>query len=136
MLLGAGALSLVAASLLSSTNFASQFPNLTGYSIGTLTDILYVFGAIGIVLGLLSLIVGVGFLGGKSWAWTFAIVVGIINIVSTIAQIAGGFSAPTSAVGIVFQIIILWYLFRPNVKAFFGKGTAAPPMMPPAPPSQ
>lgn len=134
VLLGGGALFFVAASLIGSSSFASQYPNFSSYSTGTLTDLLYVTGAIAIVLGLLSLVVGVGFLSGKSWVWTFAIVVGIINIVSTIAEIATGFSAPTSAIGIIFQIIIIYYLMRPNVKAYFGKGTApAPAMVPPGP---
>jgi uncharacterized membrane protein (DUF2068 family) len=57
-----------------------------------------------------------GLWNGKRWAWTITLIISGIGIILGIASIA---------VGNVFQIIIngviIYYLYRPNVKAFFGK---------------
>jgi hypothetical protein len=127
----AGAGLFVAAALVSSSNFASLYPQLSG--IGSLSTILYVLGAVVLIFGILALVLGVGFLGGKGWAWTLGIVVGVLNIVVSLVQTVIGFYS--SIVGIIFPLIIIYYLMRPHVKAFFGKGPAMgsgmqpPPMM-------
>jgi hypothetical protein len=125
----AGAGLFVAAALVSSSNFASLYPQLSG--IGSISTILYVLGAVVLVFGILALVLGVGFLGGKGWAWTLGIVVGVINIVVSLVQTVIGFYS--SIVGIIFPLIIIYYLMRPHVKAFFGKGPAMAGGMQPAP---
>jgi hypothetical protein len=101
--------------------------------IGNVSTLLYALGALALIFGILGFVLGIGFLGGKGWAWTLGIVVGILNIIVSIAQTAIGFSS--SIIGIIFPIIIIYYLMRPHVKAFFGKGPAMaggmqpPPMM-------
>ncbi len=90
-------------------------------------------GALALIFGILGFVLAIGFLGGKGWAWTLGIVVGVLNIVVSIVETAIGFSS--TIIGIIFPIIIIYYLMRPHVKAFFGKGPAmapamqAPPMM-------
>ncbi len=129
-LVGGAALIGVAA-LVSSSNFATLYPQLAG--IGSVSTLLYALGALALIFGILGLVLGIGFLGGKGWAWTLGIVVGILNIVVSIAETAIGFSS--NIIGIIFPIIIIYYLMRPHVKAFFGKGPAMaagmqpPPMM-------
>ncbi len=129
--LGGGAVLIGVAALVSSADFATLYPQLSG--IGGVSTILYALGALVLIFGILGLILGVGFLGGKGWAWTLGIVVGILNIVLSVVQTAIGFYS--SIVGIIFPIIIIYYLMRPHVKAFFGKGPAMaagmqpPPMM-------
>ncbi len=129
-LVGGAALIGVAA-LVSSSNFATLYPQLAG--IGSVSTLLYALGALALIFGILGLVLGIGFLGGKGWAWTLGIVVGILNIVVSIAETAIGFSS--NIIGIIFPIIIIYYLMRPHVKSFFGKGPAMaagmqpPPMM-------
>src|SRR5216683_4016480 len=129
-LVGGAALIGVAA-LVSSSNFATLYPQLAG--IGSVSTLLYALGALALIFGILGVVLGIGFLGGKGWAWTLGIVVGILNIVVSIAETAIGSSS--NIIGIIFPIIIIYYLMRPHVKAFFGKGPAMaagmqpPPMM-------
>ena len=110
---------LAVGAIVGSTSFASQYPGLSGYSTGTLSAIFYGFGAFFLILGIVSLVIRIGFFGGKGWSWTLAIVVGIINIVLTIAEIAIGLAGATSVISIIIPIIIIYYLTRPRVKAFF-----------------
>ncbi len=120
--LAGGALLIGIAAVVSSSNFATLYPQLAG--IGNVSTLLYALGALALIFGILGFVLGIGFLGG---------VVGILNIVVSIAQTAIGFSS--SIIGIIFPIIIIYYLMRPHVKAFFGKGPAMaggmqpPPMM-------
>ena len=107
------------------------YSGLASIGAGTLAVILLVSGAIALILGILYFAVGVGFFGGKGWAWTLGIIVTIISIVYNIAQIA--FGAFSSVFGLVVAILILYYLTRPHVKAFFGKspaGMGSSPMPP------
>jgi hypothetical protein len=109
------------------------------------------FGVISAAIGSVLLVIGIGYivmfyglLKGKRWAWTITIIlllIGIaIQIISTatgsvlnaslisssntnsfISGIAGGI------IGIAINIVIIYYLYRPHVKAFFGKATTAAP---------
>jgi hypothetical protein len=124
-----GGLALIGLAALSTSSLASQYPILANFS--SASSLLYVLGAIALIFGIFSLVIAIGFLGGKGWAWTLGIVVGVINIVVSIVEAVIGLSS--NIVGIIFQIIILYYLTRPHVKAFFGKGpvmgSVPPPMM-------
>jgi hypothetical protein len=101
------------------------------------------FGSIGIVIGSIVLAVGIGYLvvsygllKAKRWAWIVTVILTIIAIItqvtsvistSTLSQsltndIAALVSGITAhIIGIAINGIILYYLYRPNVKAFFGK---------------
>ncbi len=126
LLAGAGLIGLAA---LSTSSLAAQYPVLANFS-GAAT-LLYAIGALALLFGIFALVISIGFLGGKGWAWTLGIVVGILNIIVSIIETAIGLSS--NVVGIIFQIIIIYYLTRPHVKAFFGKGpgmgSVPPPMM-------
>jgi hypothetical protein len=112
-----------------------------------LSGILSVFGTasgpLGIVslaLGIVYIIMGYGLFKGNRWAWTGTIIslfAGIaIGIISTILSISitsaqGGtplsliiiISAIGLSIAIGFSVIILYYLYRPHVKAYFGRST-------------
>lgn len=100
-------------------------------------------GGVGIVIGAVVLAVGVGYLivsygllKGKEWAWIITV---ILTIIAIAVQIISGITASmfnesfiddtnSFVTGIIAQIVgisingvILYYLYRPNVKAFFGK---------------
>ena len=77
-------------------------------------------GGILIILGIISFIVAWGLLKGKSWAWTVTVVLSVISIVMGIISLVGGNFG--SVVNIIIAGIIIYYLYRPHVKAYFGKG--------------
>jgi len=96
------------------------YSGLASVGAGTLAVILLALGAVVLVLGILYFAVGIGYFGGKGWAWTVGIIVTVISIVVDIVQIA--FGAYSNAFGLVIGLLIIYYLTRPHVKVFFGKG--------------
>jgi hypothetical protein len=76
-------------------------------------------GGILIAIGIFSFVVAYGLLKGKAWAWTLTVVLSIISIVLNAISVALGNIA--SIVSIIISGIILYYLYRPHVKAYFGK---------------
>lgn len=76
-------------------------------------------GAFIIALGIVSFIVAYGLMKGLGWAWTVTIILSIISIVLNAISVAtGNFGG---IVSIIISGIILYYLYRPRVKAYFGK---------------
>ncbi len=75
-----------------------------------------VLGAVLVVLGLLYLVLGWGFWTGKEWAWILGVVLSIIGIIMGILSITNG-----GIISIIIDGIILYYLYQPHVKEFFGR---------------
>jgi hypothetical protein len=100
-------------------------------------------GGVGVAIGAIVLAVGVGYLivsygllKGKGWAWIITV---ILTTIAIAVQIVSGITASmfnasfiddtnsfvtgiiAQIVGIAINGVILYYLYRPNVKAFFGK---------------
>lgn len=104
---------------------ASGYPGLVGVvTAAQLATLLLAFGVVLLVLGILYLITGIGFFGGKGWAWTLGIVVSVIGLIFGIIQIAVG--SYGSLFGVIIDVLIIYYLTRPHVKSFFGKGSPTP----------
>ncbi|MBP2145853.1 hypothetical protein J2129_001307 [Methanofollis sp. W23] len=82
-------------------------------------------GAIVILVAIINLALGIGCFMGWGWVWTLAVLFAFINIVIAFYNwwIAGHTMAglTTTLVSIIIPVIILWYLFRDNVKVYFGK---------------
>lgn len=105
------------------------YPGLSGLEAGLIGTIVMVLGVVILLMGILYLAVGIGFFGGKGWAWTLGVIVSVIGIVLAIVQIA--FGSWGSILSLIIGGLILYYLMRPNVKTFFGKGpTTAVPASP------
>ena len=79
------------------------------------------FGAVLVAIAVVSFVVAYGLLKGKGWAWTVSIILSIISIVwNAITLItAANFGG---IISIIISGIIIYYLFRPHVKTYFGKG--------------
>ncbi len=95
-----------------------------------------VIGAIVLAVGIGYLVVSFGLLKGKGWAWIITV---ILTIIAIAIQIVSGVTASmfdasfiddtnsfvtgiiAQIVGIAINGVILYYLYRPNVKAFFGR---------------
>jgi len=121
---------LVSATEINNQLAASGYPGLAGLGVGLIALFLLLFGIVFLVLGILYLVTGIGLFGGKSWAWTLGILVSVIGLVLSIVQIAIG--SYGSVLGLVIDVLIIYYLTRPHVKSFFGRGPAVAPMTQPS----
>ena len=75
-------------------------------------------GAVLIVVGLVNLVIAGGFWNGWKAIWYLAVIFGVLEL---IICIVGVFSVgPLSLVGLLIEALLLYYMFRPNVKEFFG----------------
>jgi hypothetical protein len=103
-------------------------------------------GSVMIAIGIVSFIVAYGLLKGMGWAWTVTVVLSIISIVLSVVAIATvhalvwlgtGIILPAETINpspppppfgaisiIIISGVIIYYLYRPNVKAYFGKAAA------------
>jgi uncharacterized membrane protein (DUF2068 family) len=88
--------------------------------VGGLILLIVLVGFIFLALGIAYLVMAYGLWKGKGWAWSISLILAGIGIIMGIVYIiqdnlAGGI------VSIIINGVIIYYLFRPNVKAFFGK---------------
>jgi hypothetical protein len=102
-----------------------------------------VVGGVLLAIGIEYIVMSYGLLKGKGWGWTITIILIIIGIViqivstsvittsslentkNVISGIVGSITFPL--IGIAINIVILYYLYRPHVKAYFGKAKQQPP---------
>lgn len=77
------------------------------------------FGAIILVLGLFAPVISYGILTRKRWAWTYAIMISALGILTNIT--AFFFGSKISAFGVALALLVIYYLTRSNVKEFFPK---------------
>jgi len=80
-------------------------------------------GIIFLVIGIAFLVVAYGLWRGKRWAWTVTLILSVIGIILAIASIAIGNVG--AIVSIIIHGVVIYYLYRPNVKEFFGKQSSA-----------
>lgn len=76
-----------------------------------------IVGGFLILLGLIGLFVAWGLWTGRGWARTIAIILAILGLLLTALGAIG--LEPMSIIGLLINIVILWYLFRPHVKAYY-----------------
>lgn len=85
------------------------------------------FGAMGAVFLIFAIVgfwLGYGYLKGIGLAWTLGIIFAALSIIGEIISPILDRSLDTlvgSIIGIIIPLIIIYYLTRPHVKAFFGK---------------
>jgi len=78
-----------------------------------------VLGGMLIALGIATFVVAWGLLKGKGWAWIVTIVITIISIVLNIISIVAG--SIEGVVGLIINGVIIYFLYTPNVKSYFGR---------------
>jgi hypothetical protein len=84
------------------------------------------FGAVLVALAIVSFIVAYGLLKGRGWAWTVTLILSIISIVWNAITIATAANFG-GIISIIISAVIIYYLYRPHVKAYFGKGVSPSP---------
>lgn len=134
-----GGISLVIVGALLSTSFTDV--STSSPFIGSLFGVLSAgLGAVLLIVGIGYIIMSYGLLKGKGWAWTITIILTLIGIaINIISAITGGVSNMStinnmngasnsfaygiigSVIGIAISVAIIYYLYRPRVKLFFGK---------------
>ncbi len=72
----------------------------------------------GIVGGIVAIIVAIGLWFGMNWAWWIFVVFSVITLVSSIVNIAMQHRID-SVIVLVIEIIVLAYITRPHVRAYF-----------------
>jgi Predicted membrane protein (DUF2127) len=114
-------------------NMYSNF-NFNSTDISSANNVLSVFsgyfsiiGIVLIALAIVHFIVAWGLLKGKGWAWSISVIIIIISLVIGIIFVVfnvmvGDISSMIGQiVGMIISGIILWYLYRSNVRSYFGK---------------
>ena len=91
--------------------FAAVLPEFSVYFV--------VIASILIAIGIAYLVVSYGLMKGRGWAWSVTIILSYIGIVFSIVAIVSGNFA--SIPQLIISIIIVFFLYRPQSKAFFGK---------------
>jgi uncharacterized membrane protein HdeD (DUF308 family) len=81
--------------------------------------VLLIVGIILLALGIAYLVMAYGLWKGRGWAWTITLILSAIGIIVAIVSVAAG--NVSAIISIIIQGIVIYYLYRPNVKAFFGK---------------
>jgi len=76
-----------------------------------------------IPIGTLYFVLAYGLLKARPWAWTGTVVLSIITIVLNVIFIAS--LSILSIINIIIDVIILYYLYRPHVKIYFGKALSS-----------
>jgi hypothetical protein len=71
------------------------------------------------ILGLAYFLMAYGLWKGKGWAWTLTLILSGIGIIVGIGSIVVGNIG--SIFHTIINAIIIYYLYRPNVKAFFNR---------------
>ena len=116
LLLFVGGLALFAFGLLRPRIFL-RMPHLAGF--------LSVIGGVLFVIALLALLLAYGLWVGKGWAWTFSFILAIFGILFSVVILIAR-AGVGSVVTLILDLVIIYYLMQPKVKAFFNKGPSSP----------
>jgi hypothetical protein len=89
---------------------------LVGVGLGAIGAI---FGFILFCIAIVDLLLGVGCFKGWGWVWIVGVLFMVINILFGLMSLLSSWIY--GVISIIIAGIILWYLFQPQVKAYFGK---------------
>jgi hypothetical protein len=95
---------------------------LGGTATGGLGGFVVIIGFILLIYSVLSLDLAYGFWTLQPWAWTLGVGLEIAGIVINLLQFLNNTSNIFNAIfSIAINLVVLWYLYQPNVKAAFGR---------------
>jgi hypothetical protein len=95
---------------------------LGGTATGGLGGFVVVLGFILLIYAVLSLALAYGFWTLQPWAWTLGVGLEIAGIVINILQVVNNTTNILNAIfSIAINLVVLWYLYQPNVKTAFGR---------------
>ncbi len=76
-------------------------------------------GSIAIAIGAVWLVIAWGLFTAKGWAWIVTVILAIISAIFSVIGMFGG--AVWYVIVLIIDIVILYYMYRPNVKSYFGR---------------
>ena len=84
---------------------------LGGLQVGAMT------GGVSVIIGLIYILIGIGFLSGWSIMWYLGVIFEVLGIILNVLTLfVGNLSA---IISILISLIIVLYLFKSNVKRYF-----------------
>lgn len=90
-----------------------------------LHGVVSLIGVVVVVVGVLYLGLAWGLWSGRGWAWTISLILAVLGIIVSVVFLARG--GLGTLVVLILDAVIVYYLFTPNVRAFFGEyGARAP----------
>ena len=93
---------------------------LSGFAIMAIIPLLgIIFGGLLIIIGLAYFVVAYGLWKGLNWAWNITLIVSVIGIIVGLGSIVVGNIG--ALFHLIVNVIVIYYLYRPNVKTYFGK---------------
>jgi hypothetical protein len=78
-----------------------------------------IIGVVLFIIGIVDILLGIGCFKAWGWVWIVGVIFMVINVLIGIATLIS--SPGAGLVEIIIAAIILWYLFQPKVKAYFGR---------------
>jgi hypothetical protein len=94
-------------------------PQIVASITDTIITIAMITAAIGIAIGIACLLLSWGLFMAKGWSWVVTVILAIISIVFGLMAVGGG--GFVNIISIIISGLILYYLYRPTVKAYFGR---------------
>ncbi|MGH9878290.1 MAG: hypothetical protein ACREAZ_01445 [Nitrososphaera sp.] len=95
-------------------NLSAEQASMPGFGIA--------LGAVFVPLAIVSFIVASGLLKGRRWAWTATLILSIISMVWYAFTVAIIPSNGGRTLGVIIGAVTIYYLYRPHVKEYLGKG--------------
>ncbi len=92
----------------------------SGYGHGgaMLSALIMVYSLLAIIFGVLDLILAWGLWNGFEWAWLLGVILSGLGALIALLSLINN---PGSIISLIVNGIILYYLFKPEVKAYFGR---------------
>ena len=94
-------------------------PQIRSGITNTIISVIYILASVSVVLGAAWFGSAWGLFTAKGWAWLITVILAIISMVFSIVSIMG--ANITSIPTLIISGIILYYMYRPQVKSYFGR---------------
>ena len=78
-----------------------------------------IIGFVLVIIGIIDLALGIGCFKAWPWVWTIGVILSILNIVIGLVSLLT--SGAGALISIIIAVVILYYLYQPQVKAYFGQ---------------
>jgi hypothetical protein len=98
------------------------FSGIIGGTVTSCTGIPGLGDTIGIfifIIGVVDLILGIGCFMAWPWVWMVGVLFSAVSILTGLASLVT--NGLIALIGIIIAVIILYYLYQPGVKRYFGK---------------
>jgi lysylphosphatidylglycerol synthetase-like protein (DUF2156 family) len=111
--------SLVSNDLSNLTNTEDLSPQFETVLTNAIINVVYIVSSVAIALGLAWFGLAWGLFTGKGWSWLITVIFAIITVVVSIIGVLSG--SITSIPTLIINGVILYYMYRPHIKSYFGR---------------